>query len=773
MKTTRRVLQMALLFLIGIALPGFAQKDNSQKKDTTAVKINSGDNRNIMLNAADSRGPREVNIGLPATVGGTTVLENGLPVVYYFWPEMPTSAWRADASIGKMGTMKMGEVAITTGDVGFAVNSFTRLGSDTHKVFGEFTVNHYGMTKTSANLSGPISKAKGWYYTASALVNLDPGNYNIKFRTWEDNTQIYRAGISKRWGKKADINLLYKFAYSSAMTNYGPFIYKKGGEVKEYDGFKLGQDSYYPVDGKVVIKDLFSDTYRTKDYSKGDPYTHSNTIDLFGNYNFDNGMKLNYVFRYHDARSITASYRQQSVIENNSSEKERYVYVGTNEKYSGKYIQTGVAKFSERPVPVRSFTSKIELSKQSGNHSWRIGFNEWYYRVKKFTDNSVTYLQEVAAQPRRLEKQLYDEDSNTWKAEQKNSKDGFYGFNSSIGYHDGQENRTAIYLMDNWKVNRNWDMGAGMRLTLYSIWGNYLPYRNTRDENKKPVSYAMDPVKFDETWLLKTFTFNTVYKITKKFGALAEFTYNEDRPRLENYSGADITRLKNSAIPMGQVGLYFNDDKFSVVSSFNYANKSNYQKRLTLTNPTDLSNNKQETTYYDIETLGWTTDIVTKPFKNFNLHFLLTIQSPKYKNYSGSFAFDDKKNPGSSINVPYDYDGKIVNGISKVLMEIDPSYQWNKLRIWASARYFSKQYANLYNVLYFKSRWETFAGVSYKQNKHLDYSLTVVNPLGQKGAKGGISGSDMIKEVKDGYTTVMSGSYIRPFTVEGKIRFNF
>ena len=39
-------------------------------------------NRNVMLNAANNSGPRDVNIGLPSTVGGITIQENDLPVVY-------------------------------------------------------------------------------------------------------------------------------------------------------------------------------------------------------------------------------------------------------------------------------------------------------------------------------------------------------------------------------------------------------------------------------------------------------------------------------------------------------------------------------------------------------------------------------------------------------------------------------------------------------------------------------------------------------------------
>ena len=44
---------------------------------------------------------------------------------------------------------------------------------------------------------------------------------------------------------------------------------------------------------------------------------------------------------------------------------------------------------------------------------------------------------------------------------------------------------------------------------------------------------------------------------------------------------------------------------------------------------------------YDIQTIGWTTDAVIKPFKGFNFHFLFTYQSPTYKKYETSVTFKD------------------------------------------------------------------------------------------------------------------------------------
>ena len=105
--------------------------------------------------------------------------------------------------------------------------------------------------------------------------------------------------------------------------------------------------------------------------------------------------------------------------------------------------------------------------------------------------------------------------------------------------------------------------------------------------------------------------------------------------------------------------------------------------------------------------------------------------------------------------------------MSKVIAELDPSYQTGDWRFWLSFRYQSKQYINRTNTLYFKGRWETFGGVDYTYNKHVAFSLNVFNILNQKGASGSIAAADLATDVS-AYQQhyLMSGTYIRPFTVE-------
>ena len=85
----------------------------------------------------------------------------------------------------------------------------------------------------------------------------------------------------------------------------------------------------------------------------------------------------------------------------------------------------------------------------------------------------------------------------------------------------------------------------------------------------------------------------------------------------------------------------------------------------------------------------------------------------------------------------------------------------------------SKQYASRTNLAWFNGHWETFAGVDWQVIKSLKLSVNVVNALFQDGAKGSIDIADTITDSSalNGY--VMSGTYIRPFTVDFMLTYKF
>lgn len=100
-----------------------------------------------MLNASSANGPREIQIGLDSS--DVNVLENGLPVTYATNPHSVNSVWRGDASLSHNGLLKISETAITTGNIGYAVNFFTQLGQEGLHTNINYKMRNFGKTRES------------------------------------------------------------------------------------------------------------------------------------------------------------------------------------------------------------------------------------------------------------------------------------------------------------------------------------------------------------------------------------------------------------------------------------------------------------------------------------------------------------------------------------------------------------------------------------------------------------------------------------------------
>lgn len=757
---------LACLFITGVNLTA-----QEAKSDTTTTKKSD---RNVMLNASDNTGPRNVNIGLPASVGGTTVLENGLPVVFFFWPEFPTKAWRTDATTNGFELLNLGSTALSIGDVGFSVGSFDNLGTDNFRGNGSVNSNHFGLIRNTINISGPII-GNGLKFSAGAYTSLDPGSFKPEGvdRYYADKAHLYKFALTKDYSSswiKGSTSLLYKYTNAKdIMTKNSPFIYKTNGKVEELDNFRLGRDSYFENSGKLTVIDAFTGKYRTRDVVN-DYGSRSNTLDLISKNTLSNGLNINAIMRYHSARSgiyVPSNVGNDAAASRDNS-KVRYHYIDGTE-YKGD--AQAIFILASPRTPITTFMSQFEAGRKSGNHLWKVGLQESYYKIDKFTTETTQYYQEVAANPSKLIKTEYKEGKWVPTGKTSNSKSGNYNDNMSLEYHNGHENKHAVYLYDKWDVIPVFQVSAGARFEYHTVRGDRLDRSVNDPATNLPYTTINQPkINIKDNWFKKAFTLELIYKMNNKLGFLAEGYYNEQGGQLESYSSGADPQLKKSKIPEFGIGVYYNHPIVSIVSKANYIKRDEYRTTINFTNPNASGDIVRPMTHYDIETMGWTTDAIIKPFNGFDLHLLLTLQSPKYKNFSGEVNFKD----GTKIN--YNYSDKTVTGISKMLIEIDPSYTYRDLRVWASMRYFSKQYMNKPNTLHFAPRWETFAGVNYKLSKSVNVSCSFVNLFNQKGASGSITDSDLIltkEEAAKRNNTIMSGSYIRPFTVEFGLNYSF
>lgn len=728
----------------------------AQKIDTTVVKNSSGSSRNVMLNAASNDKPREINIGLPSNVGGTTVLENGQPVNFHYWPEMPYFVWRNDAATSRSGLKSITETAIDDGAIGYAVDSYDNRGTDKFHVKGSANSNHFGLINFTTAVSGPIGN--GFKYVIGAFLNFDPGTFDAGSnypKYYADNTKLFKLGLTKDYhfsNSHGSITFFYRYSnHKGLISTYAPYYYKAGGKVSEYNGFKIGSDSYLLNSGSMYIKDAYTGEI-TKKNPVNDYGNNAHAFNLMWDHHLDNGLNLTWNTFFRSSSASINSYVMSSV----SAANNNYTYLDGS-AYTGEYVQQAMY-MATRPTHINTFMSDFMINRQTGRHNWTVGVNEWHYHAHKYTTEVSSYFMTVEDRPRAL---ILSNGSTDYE--------GQFGFNSFMEYHNGDQNKIALVAKDKWNVSKNLFLNMGGRLEWSTMKGNYI---RTADRPKDTDGFGLLDVTattpFKDHWLDKNIYVSPRYLLFKGFGVQGDLMYAEQGGIMGNYNTGVDKEIKQSKIKYASFGLYYNNPKISVVSQFTYITRNNYSGNTNFIHP--VSGLVARTVVsYDVQTLGWTTDVILKPVNWFNLHALLTLQNPQYKNYGGKLNFSD----GTTRD--YDFDGMTVTGMSKTLIELDPSFMLRGWRLWLSARYYSKQYANLSNTLTFESHWETFGGISYRINKNWDANVSVTNILNQRGAQGTISGTDLMtaEEASSREGTVMSGTYILPFTVKFGVNFNF
>ena len=755
-----RTFSMALVAMSAASQVYALPSDDSENKEKK-------EERNVMLNASDANKPREIQIGLPSE--DVTVYENGLPAVYSSSVHRLSAHWRSDASLKGTDLMTPSESAIATGNIAYAVSSFSELGQKEFKGKLNYKANHFGMQNVDLNLSGGIGD--NWLYTASMYQNFDPGSFKLRFTDYADRTQLYHFGITRILNDgKGRVSLLYKYSNSKNPGNFAnaaPFIYSGDGSIKKIDGFDPGMDSYVQRQGSFQYLNTKSGKMETWNMSDGSE-NHANEIALISQYQFDNGWLWKFNAKYMNApRANFVDYGGSTISQ--VSEADGY-QLSDGSAYSG-YIEGRRTWLHVGKVSNALLTT--EITKQLNNHKLMIGLNEWYYHLNYYS-SSFQWAGTVEAYPRTLS-QMY---VNPLDPTQTARRSETFGYNElSPEYTKGSENKLALYFTDEWKVSPKFKVFYGGRLEYYRMsaeqistprfsgfhMGNYNTYA-TADGSVVATEHSIEAKNVTKDKLNYAATLQLTYNLTRQFGLTADATIATRFPRISEYAGTGPTeeQYKRVTIPLIRGGIFYKNDWIDLSSMVTYISKSNNIDQQNLTKP-GTTEGKTVLLIYNIQTLGWTTSAEINPFKNFHMHALFTYQKPVYKNYNASVTFSDGQSMGVNAN------NMIVKEIPQVLIELDPKYDITKnLNAWLSFRYFGKTYANLQEALYFNGHWETFGGINWNVNKKLSLGVSVINIFNEKGAKGTISGSELITKQEAGKYDgkYMSGSYLRPFTVE-------
>ncbi len=766
-----------LLFLAAVTSMLSMSNSMAQTENKTQAQTQATDSKasNMMLNAASDDGkPRDINIGLPSDIATTGMMENGFAASYDQQSQFGNTVWRQDGSFSKVQSISLWENAIKNGTVGVAVNTLSGRGQEQTKGAVGYQTNTFGLIRANAKIGGALSKKNGLYYQLSGFANLDPGTQRAQFSRFTDKTFIFRGFLNKKYNA-GQIGVQYKFAYSAvcAQWNNNPYIYHEDGTVSEYNGLAIGTTSYIEKTGEAHPYDPFTGKQKTVDILDA-MASKSHVIDILGDHKWGNGMKLDYMARLHMAESGFCNPNYGTVFTSNiSSVTDRYVYVSDPTQVYNGAIQKGQMAFSEAWDKL-GFAARAELSQTIGKHSWYAGLTAFGLDAKDAYRSVYATYATIENNPSALIHQKSTDGGLTWT----NGTSDAYGCenpNSALQYYDGLDSKFAFYLGDTWKLHKKFTLSLAARLQWSHIDGFWAPAAGRVKVSDPGVNYKISTINkdareaFTDDDLQKSFVGNAVWNAFPGGGFSVDAMYVETGINLSSFAQQTKSQVQGSKVNALSAGIFYKNKYIDVTSKINYISRDKNLFSGNFEHPEDRTIIERAVINYDVKTLGWTTDMNIKPFKGFNLHFLLTLQNPEY----GDFKFTI----GESVNKPYTFDftGLTVRNVSKCLIEIDPSYKFSKFRVWGSARYYSKSYACFSNALYFASRWETFAGIDYNPTKNITFNLQAVNLLGETGAKGNISGANTIskEEANKYYDQPLAGTFLRPFTIELKTTIRF
>lgn len=742
----RRKLLLPSLLAVASIFPTLSANADTLNKSVIALEDTTktaSNDHGVMLNAKDATEPRQVEIGLPMSY--TAVSVDGLPAVYYYWPNTTSNHWRGEQLLARQGLQNIATTAIKFGEIGYGVDSYMERGGEKFKGKLKYQTNTFGAQNFDLNLSGKL--AKKTYFTLSTYQNFDPGSMNLKFTNYIDRAQFYTAGLTHLFNDdRGRFSVFYKYNEThplTALANYAPFTYDGDGKVSELKNFRMGRDSYLPVDGMMQYRDVKTGELVTDNlYDIIKTRTHEATALL--DYDLGNNLSLAVKGKFSHSKGHSGDQLTMGFYEDADA-----TYADNGDAFHGT-IQRRLSQINA--FCVKDAMLVAELQKKTASHDWAFGINELYSNID-YARSTTQYYHEVAPNPRKL---IYN------GAEYAN-------LNGSSEYDKGFENKLAAYVNDTWRVSRNFRMGYGARVELFNLGVDYIGDKRFSDFHiganytdaegtKKTVGVS----HHTNTGLNYAVSVSPTYNITHNFGLTGEINFLRQYRHLEAYSGTSLPYYNNRPFILGRAGIFFNSSFVNLVSAFTYARRTNDYSRLTVMSENPNEDPVMVGASSGIETMGWTTDAMFTPFKGFTFHAMVTLQSPKYTGYK----FE-------AFNKTYDFSGKTVTKQSKLIVELDPNYTYDRFNIWASFRYYGKQYANVGNSVYFNGRWETFAGASYKASKMLTFNVNVVNFLNQRGAQGTIPGSELITDGSQYAGTIMAGNYIRPFTVEFGAKLNF
>ena len=726
----KKYLNLLLLFIFTITLVS-AQE---QKEESTPPKQDNEKSEQALLNSRGDDGVKRMDMGLPQQTadgfGRTLLMEDGLPVLMEYPSMSPLQFTQMGLNIAGADIYRDGEALVMGGNVGFVIDVKNR--KPTRKFTGRarVSVTDYGRYQGMVLLSDQIGK--GWGYSFDATGTMDKLQYEIPFTDNYQKDLMGRLVLEKKW-KKSNLRLTLRHKTGTNYATGNPksvFMYGSDEKASQYKDVELGKDVLIPSDPNYKIYDVLSGEEKTINLADG-AENNATMIDLGYDLNLENNWKLSTDVRYSYIETVLNAFQNyeypktQDEFKNDFAANDPNLHpslIGLSYASDGRdladdaYLASAVL-YNLDPYTLSQHMVNVKLAKKNKKHDFVAGLSSFTQSVSDRKGGQSIVVTDIAKNMERVDIFI---DHPQYGRVRDLTDNGILRANARMVYISGSKTRSALYANERYSVNDKLKLIGGIRL-------ERVAYNVDRMMDRKTItnSAGNEVTVLDNKFNTKdNFTdlyanLGVTYKFSNRFDVFASAARGVERLKLNELNDEDesIKLGDKTEIQMATIGANFGGKNWAISSSVNYIRQNGLYERIVTAGLDRTDRDK-----YDIQTIGWRNQFMIKPFKGFTFNAVATIQNPQRK----GLRFVDEE-----LGIDVDYDGTMPAGISEVILDINPTYTFNKNKtsVWGTLRYFSKTTVTNSNDFYLAPTTELFGGIKHKINKKLSMELTGTNLL--------------------------------------------
>ncbi|HBR12158.1 MAG TPA: TonB-dependent receptor [Chryseobacterium sp.] len=661
--------------------------------------------------------------------------------------------FRVDNTTARLEALRGGTGSIfATNSPGGLINFISKEGTNDFKGVAKLETSTYGLMRTDLNLGGALVKDK-LFFNIGGFYRTDDG--------------IRKTGFKANNGGQIRMNLKYVFDKGYAKVYYKKLDDRNAfylpipltNDLKEFPGFNANYGTYaYNTIGQLNIPQAGGGFFK-RDLTNGihpkmDVLGAEFKYDLGNNFSVINKTRytkinLDYTAIFPSGGPTLANDFAGGYGINNGNAQ--YSLVSNGQLVNPQYVQK--LGFWAIDKQMDNFVNDLQFNYKFDKGNVTAGFYKSNWKSNQYW-NWSNILTTATDKPQLLN--LVDTSLSANGVGYSKTYNGVTEMSFLLRESQTQGSLNDLYLNLDYSLTDQLSFNGGIRYS-HDIYRGYKVNTTTSNLNNSGLTvdgtHGFGTTTSDDNMSILgnqytywrydvdkvSYTTSLNYKINSQNAFYGRFSHGFRSPNEEAYYNNidDLSALKPALTNQIELGYKYYSRTFDIGVIPFYSTLKN----LSFTDV--FSDGTSENKFADTRNLGIELEGYARLFSNvLELTFNGTIQSPKYKNFSGTNA----------DGTTFDYDGKFVRRIPKLYFNISPAVNITKeWRTYVSYNYYGKRFQNEANdESYSLPAFSEFgAGTSYQLGK-IRFAIDATNIFNTIGITEG-----------DPRSTVSAGTNVR------------